>query len=119
MLEVNQEIVDLKVEYLNQIYEFAISNTKKDFLQIAELPKGKLIQNANYSTLAKIYKELHHIIKYLDRKIKVFHCFTQDYEMLRFQLLTIYNGIYNVLKRDYGISEITVNEETDRWTFIL
>jgi hypothetical protein len=54
----------------------------------------------------------------MDNNVKKFHCFTEDYEDLRFKLITIYDAVRSVLKKEFGISQICVNDTEDRWMFI-
>ena len=43
---------------------------------------------------------------------------SEECDILRFKLLIIYNAIREVLEKEFGITQICVNKETDNWMFI-
>ena len=107
-----------KVEFINTIYKNVLSGTEQDLLEIVQLENKNLIGNLTYKAFADAYKELYYKIRFVDKEVKPFHCFSEECDILRFKLLIIYNAIREVLEKEFGITQICVNKETDNWMFI-
>ena len=117
-MDLIQERINKKTEWINKIYKLALTETSIDFLEIIDLRSENLIIDSNYNSYANAYKYIYRKVKFMDNEIKNFHCFTEDYEELRFKLITIYKSVRNVLEKEYDISQICVDDKTDDWMFI-
>ena len=113
-----KKTTEKKVQYLNDIYELAISQISETLLEIVGLEKDELIKDASYNSLINVYKMMFYKLKLLDKEVKNIYCFEEEYKVLKFNLKTIFKGIRNILEEDFNINQINVDLETDEWTII-
>ena len=113
-----QEIIDRKVAFIFDIYEMAIQDANKDLLNVTKCD-ALMYLIGSYKSLTVEYKDLYFRIKKADKLIKVHPQLENEWKILRYQLVLVYKGIYEILHKEYGVNKVWVDETNQSMAFEL
>ena len=112
----NRLIVKKKLEYIHNIYEMAVQEADAELID--KFGFDLLFIEPNFNSVSQAYKRTYYMIKNTDEEIKKYPELQDEWSILRFKLVVVHKGLYNILHREFDINYVGVGEDENSWTFI-